>query len=75
MALPKNRIVKFVDEEFPGSRVVFDGNAGNRIHFTIEDSSGRTLTKGLPQYLPREIDDMDDEKLRAVIRALCGVSN
>jgi len=68
----KERIIKVAEEEFPGSTVVFDDNAGSTVRFRIDDSSGRTLSRAFPHYDPTEIDDWSDEKLRSVIRITCG---
>jgi len=68
----KSRIIKIAEEEFPGSTVVFDPEAGTMIRFRIDATSGQILSRAFPHYHPSEIDDWSDEKLRAVIRTTCG---
>jgi hypothetical protein len=68
----KERIASAAEAEFPGCQVVFDDQAGSFIRFRVEDASGKILSKGFPSYLPSEIEDWSEEKLSAVIRAVCG---
>ena len=68
----KDRIIKIASEEFPGSTVNFDDTVGKIIKFRIDDGSGAVLSKLFPYFLPSEIDDFSDQKLRAIIRTTCG---
>ena len=68
----KERILKIAQEEFPGSTVAFDAQADKMIRFRIEDRAGHILSKGFPHYRPSEIEDWTDDKLRAIVRGLCG---
>jgi hypothetical protein len=69
----KERIVKMARDEFPGSTVVFDENFGGFVRFRIEDRSGNVLSKAFPHFLPGEIDDWPEERLRKVVRGMCGL--
>ena len=68
----KERIVQMAQDQFPGSAVVFDENFGGFIRFRIKDGSGNTLSKSFPHFLPSEIDDWSQERLRSVVRQICG---
>jgi hypothetical protein len=59
-------------EEFPGSTVEFDDSMRSMIRFRIDDSTGTPLSRALPHFAPTEIDDWSEDKLREVIRKLCG---
>jgi len=69
----KERIVKMPQDEFPGSVVVLDENFGGMIRFRIEDGSGGLLSKTFPHFLPIEIDDWSEERLRKVVGSICGL--
>jgi hypothetical protein len=68
----KERIVRIVQEEFPGSKVLFHEGAHKMTRFRIEDGSGRMLSRAFSYYHPFEIDDRTDESLRRLLRKICG---
>jgi len=71
----KTRLTKMAEEEFPGSTVVFDEERNATVRFRIDSASGQVLSRAFPDYLPSQIDEWSDAKLRFTLRALCGFSN
>jgi hypothetical protein len=70
----KARFVKILEDEFPGSTVLFDQEPSGTIRFRV-DSSSRQIEGFLEHPLSDEVDRWSDERLRAAIHALCGFSN
>lgn len=68
----KERIATIAEQEFPGARVIFDEQAGHMIRWRIDSATGQPLSRGFPHYSPSEIEDISDEKIRALIRTTCG---
>jgi hypothetical protein len=64
------RFVKILEDEFPGSTVVFDQEPSGTIRFHIASSS-RQIEAFLEYPLISEIDRWPDERLRVAIHALC----
>jgi len=66
------RIVSVAREEFPGSKVVFDGDSAPMIRFRIEDGAGCILSKGFPGYTSAQVSNWSEQELRAIVRGICG---
>jgi hypothetical protein len=68
----QQRIREMAEEEFPGSTVEFDPDAGEFVRFKIRERFGKIVSRALPHYRVAEIDGWSDDELRLRIRMLCG---
>jgi hypothetical protein len=68
------RVVRLVEEEFPGHDVIFDEDSKMKIRFRIEDRDGTRRSKASPHFHPSELEDQSDEELKSFLRRLCGLS-
>jgi hypothetical protein len=71
----RERIRRIATEESPDYTVEFDEDAMPKIRFNIKNGLGTVISRAYPHFDPSEIQRLDDNKLRSIIRGLCGLSH
>ena len=67
----RDRVVLLAEEVYPGCIVTLVGDSGTYVRFSIT-RNGDLLTNAHPHFTEAELEQMNDDELRRLIRTLCG---